>query len=136
MPGASLDVAGQAWFHTAAAGQPVLTSPVRQGDHIQWIIAQPVPGTDGHPRSVLIGKLNPTALGGLLNPELDKGSDVVAVDAQHHLIYSHQDMGKATNDTALLAAGALQHHRGQRRHPQGGQHRPTRHRPVHRPRRQ
>jgi hypothetical protein len=105
--GASLDVAGQAWFRTAAAGQAVLTSPVRQGDHIQWVIAQPVPGTDGHPRSVLIGELNPTALGGLLNPELDKGSDVVAVDAQHHLIYSTQTMAKATDDTALLAAGAL-----------------------------
>jgi methyl-accepting chemotaxis protein len=105
--GAGLDVAGQSWFRTAAAGQPVLTSPVRQGDHIQWIIAQPVPGSSGHPQSVLIGNLNPTVLGELLNPELDKGSDVVAVDAQHHLIFSTQTMSRDADDTALLAAGAL-----------------------------
>jgi methyl-accepting chemotaxis protein len=105
--GASVAVVGQGWFRTAAAGQAVLTSPVRQGDHIQWIIAQPVPGSDGHPRSVLIGNLNPTVLAELLNPELDNGSEVVAVDAQHHLIYSTEAMGKATDDTALLAAGAL-----------------------------
>jgi hypothetical protein len=105
--GTGLDVAGQSWFHTAAAGQPVLTSPVRQGDHIQWIIAQPVPGSNGHPQSVLIGNLNPTALGSLLNPELDKGSDVIAVDAQQHLIYDTQSMGNLTDDSALLSAGAL-----------------------------
>jgi methyl-accepting chemotaxis protein len=105
--GAGLDVAGQTWFRTAAAGQAVVTSPVRQGDHIQWIIAQPVPGSTGHPQSVLVGNLNPTVLGALLNPELDKGSDVVAVDAQHHLIFSTQTMGKIADDTALLAAGAL-----------------------------
>jgi hypothetical protein len=105
--GAGLDVAGQTWFRTAAAGQAVVTSPVRQGDHIQWIIAQPVPGSTGHPQSVLVGNLNPTVLGDLLNPELDKGSDVVAVDAQHHLIFSTQTMGKIADDTALLAAGAL-----------------------------
>jgi hypothetical protein len=106
-PGASLDPAGQDWFRSATAGQPVLTSPVRQGDHIQWIIAQPVPGRDGRPQAVVIGNLNPAALADLLNPELDKGSDVVAVDAQHHLIYSTQDIGKVADDTALLAAGAL-----------------------------
>ena len=61
-PGAGLDLASQTWFHTAAAGQPVLTSPVRLGDHIQWIIAQPVPGKDGHPESVLIGNLDATGL--------------------------------------------------------------------------
>jgi methyl-accepting chemotaxis protein len=105
--GAGLEVAGQTWFRTAAAGQAVLTSPVRQGDHIQWVIAQPVPGSTGHPQAVLVGNLNPTVLGALLNPELDKGSDVVAVDAQHHLIFSTQSMGKIADDTALLAAGAL-----------------------------
>jgi chromosome segregation ATPase len=46
-------------------------------------------------------------LADLLNPELDKNSTVLAVDAQHHLIYSTKDMGKVADDTALLAAGAL-----------------------------
>jgi methyl-accepting chemotaxis protein len=106
-PGASIDVAGQDWFRTAAAGQPVVTAPVRQGDHIQWIIAQPVLGSGGRPQAVVIGNLNPTVLATLLNPELDEGSDVMAVDPQHHLIYSTESMGKAADDTALLAAGAL-----------------------------
>jgi gas vesicle protein len=106
-PGVSFDVASQTWFHTAVAGQPVLTSPVQQGEHIQWIIAQPVPGKDGHPQSVLIGNLDATRLGALLNPELDNGSEVIAVDAQHHLIYNTKTMGNAADDSALLAAGAL-----------------------------
>ena len=42
--GSGIKAAGQDWFRTAAAGQPSLTSPVREGDHIQWIIAQPVLG--------------------------------------------------------------------------------------------
>jgi methyl-accepting chemotaxis protein len=105
--GTGLDVAGQTWFRTAVGGHEVLTSPVRLGDHIQWIIAQPVPGAAGHPQSVLIGDLDPTVLAGLLNPELDQGSHVVAVDTQHHLIFSTETMGKVSDDTALLAAGAL-----------------------------
>jgi methyl-accepting chemotaxis protein len=106
-PGVSLDAAGQDWFHTATTGQPVLTSPVRQGSHIEWVIAQPVFGRDGHPQAVVIGNLKTTALAVLLNPELEKGSDVLAVDAQHHLVYSTEDMGKTDDDAALLAAGAL-----------------------------
>jgi methyl-accepting chemotaxis protein len=105
-PGASLDVAGQDWFRTATAGQPVVTSLVRKGDHIEWIIAEPVLGADGHSQGVVIGNLNPTVLATLLNPELDKGSEVVAVDANHQLIY-RTGMGKVADDTALLAAGAL-----------------------------
>ena len=54
----------------------------------------------------MIGDLNPTALATLLNPELDEGSEVVAVDAQHRLIYSSQ-MGEVADDAAMLAAGAL-----------------------------
>jgi len=106
-PGTRLDIAGQDWFRSAAAGQRVITSPVRQGDHIQWIIAQPVAGNGARPQAVVIGNLNPTVLATLLNPELDEGSEVMAVDPQHHLIYSTKTMGKAADDTALLAAGAL-----------------------------
>ena len=103
---ASIDVAGQEWFHTAATGQPVVTSPTRQGDQIRWIIAQPVVDRNDRPVAVVIGDLNPTALATLLNPELDEGSEVVAVDAQHRLIYSSQ-MGEVADDAAMLAAGSL-----------------------------
>ena len=104
--GLSLDGAGQDWLRTAAGGQPVLTSPVRVGDHIQWVIAQPILGADGHPAAVLVGELNPTLLATLLDPELSAGNTVVAVNAQHQLIYDTA-MGKVADDTALLAAGSL-----------------------------
>ena len=104
--GASIDPTGQDWFRTAATGKSALTSPVRVGDHIQWAIAAPVLGADSHPVGVLIADLDPTLLSSLLNPALDAGSTIVAVDAQHHLIYDSQ-MGTVTTDTALLAAGSL-----------------------------
>ncbi len=106
-PGTTIDTAGQSWFHTAAAGQPVVTSLIRRGDHIEWIIAQPVIGANGRTQGVVIGDLNPTVLATLLNPELNKGNNVVAVDAQNRLIYSTQDVGKVTSDTAMLADGVL-----------------------------
>jgi len=105
-PGLHLDLAGQAWLQAAAAGQATTTSPTRHGDSIQWILAQPIPGTDGHPRAVLVGDLDPLVLATLLNPELDAGSEVIAVDAQHRLIYD-TTMGKPSDERALLAAGAL-----------------------------
>jgi hypothetical protein len=105
-PGVGLDLTGQDWFRTAAGGKPVVTSPVQSGDHIQWVIAQPVVGGTGQPVGVVIGQLNPAVLADLLNPELDQGSTVVAVDAQHRLLYDTA-MGKVADDSALLAAGML-----------------------------
>jgi methyl-accepting chemotaxis protein len=45
-------------------------------------------------------------LADLLNPELDKGSEIVAVDANHQLVYRSR-MGNVADDKAMLAAGAL-----------------------------
>jgi hypothetical protein len=56
----------------------------------------------------VIGDLNPAALGDLLNPELGAGSQIVAVDGQHRLLYDSVTMGTATDDRAMLAAGSLQ----------------------------
>jgi hypothetical protein len=106
--GQRIDPAGQNWFATALAGKAVLTSPQRSGEHIQWILAQPVPGSNGHPAGVLIADLDPTTLADVLNPELDAASEVLAVDAQNRLIFDTETMGKAVSDTALLSAGALQ----------------------------
>jgi methyl-accepting chemotaxis protein len=106
--GQRIDPAGQNWFTTALAGKAVLTSPQRSGEHIQWILAQPVPGSNGHPAGVLIADLDPTTLADVLNPELDAASEVLAVDAQNRLIFDTETMGKAVSDTALLSAGALQ----------------------------
>jgi methyl-accepting chemotaxis protein len=105
--GSVIEAAGQDWFRTATAGQSTLTSPVREGAHIQWIIAQPVLGAGGEPKAVVIGNLKTTVLATLLNPELDKNTSVVAVDAEHRLVFSTKDTSGATDDTALLTAGAL-----------------------------
>ncbi len=106
IPAATVDLAGQDWFGTAAGGRPVTTSLVQRGDHIQWVIAQPIVGGTGQPRGVVIGELNTAALAPLLNAQQDEHSVVVTVDAQHQLIYDTA-MGVVADDTALLAAGAL-----------------------------
>jgi methyl-accepting chemotaxis protein len=105
-PDTSIDPAGQDWFATAAAGQSTLSSLVEVAGHLQWAMAQPVAGPDGRPQAVVIGYLDATVLAGLLNPEIDQGSDVVAVDAQHRLIYD-TSIGKVAADDALLKAGVL-----------------------------
>jgi methyl-accepting chemotaxis protein len=104
-PDSSIDPAGQDWFATAASGQPALSSLVEDAGHLQWAMAQPVPGADGRPQAVAIGYLDATVLADVLNPEIDQGSDVIAVDAQHRLIYD-TTMGKVADD-ALLKAGVL-----------------------------
>jgi len=98
--------AGQDWFRTASGGQLVVTSPTRQADRIEWIVAQPVLGSDGQPRAVLVADLKLTALEELMNPELDASMTVVAVDTQRRLVYDTA-LGKLPDDTALLAAGVL-----------------------------
>ena len=105
-PEQSFDPSGQGTFRTAASGQAVLDTVVAVDGHLRWNLEQPVLDASGRPQGVVVGDLNPTALGTLLNPELDAGSEVVAVDAQHLLLYDTA-MGKVTNDVALLAAGTL-----------------------------
>ena len=106
--GTRIDTAGQDWFRRAATGRPTVTSLVRQGQHIQWIIAQPVLGADGRPRGVLVGDLNVGVLPGLLSPEIDVSNQIVVVDGQQHLVFDSVTMTGLTTDTDLLAAGALQ----------------------------
>src|SRR6478735_3674387 len=85
-PEDTVDLAGQDWFGTAAGGQPVTTPLVQRGDHIQWVIAQPIVGGNGQPQGVVIGELNPAVLTDLLYDTT---------------------MGAITDDTTLLAAGSL-----------------------------
>ena len=103
--GAGVAAAGQTWFQAATGGQPVVTSFLRQGDQIHWIVAQPVLDGRGRPAAVLIGDLDPAVLNTLLNAELSAGNEVVVADQQHRLLYSSQ-LGK-TADADLLAAGVL-----------------------------
>jgi methyl-accepting chemotaxis protein len=104
--GTTFDGAGQDWLRTAAGGQAALSAPIRVGAHIQWVIAAPILGADGKPAGVVAANLNAALLASLLSTSLQGGVDVVAVDAQHQLVYDTK-MGKVSDDTALLAAGAL-----------------------------
>src|SRR5439155_11218338 len=97
---------GQGTFRTVASGQAVLDTIVAVNGHLRWNLEQPVLDASGRPEGVVVGDLDPTVLATLLNPELDAGSEVVAVDAQHLLMYDTA-MGKVADDVAMLAAGAL-----------------------------
>jgi methyl-accepting chemotaxis protein len=105
--GAVSDAPGQTWFRDALAGKPVLTSLARKGDHIQWIIAQPVLAPGGKVQGVVVGELNSSILPVLLDPELDAGNELVVVDAQHQLLFDSATMSNAADDAAFLAAGTL-----------------------------
>jgi len=97
---------GQDWFTTVSDGEPVLTSLTRRGDHIEWIMAQPVIGADGDPVGVVVADLNAVELAELLNPELTGGVDVMAVDAQRSLVFDTK-IGEVSDDADLLAGGVL-----------------------------
>jgi methyl-accepting chemotaxis protein len=103
-PGSRFTAQGQSWFRTAKSGSTALTSLMRQGNQIQWILARPILGPDGKPQGVIAADLNAAELGILLNPELDSGTQVVAVDASGHFLYE-SSMGKLKNSSALLTSG-------------------------------
>jgi len=106
-PGAVSDAPGQTWFRDALAGKPVLTSLARKGDHLQWIIAQPVLGSGDRVKGVVVGELSAAVLPSLLDPHLDGDEELVAVDPQYLLIFDSVSMSEAADDADFLAAGAL-----------------------------
>ncbi len=106
-PGVTVAATGQDWFQTAIGGKPSFTSLIQVGDQIQWVVAAPVFGPDGSPEGVVAANLNVAELATLLNPELDNGSQVVAVDSHNVLLYD-TEMGPIADAPALLAAGGLQ----------------------------
>src|SRR6202022_3096984 len=66
----------------------------------------PVLDGAGRSQGVAIANLDIKVLPGILNPELHSGEQVIAVDANHKLLYE-SSMGKIDSDTTLLAKGAL-----------------------------
>src|SRR5207244_3616356 len=73
---------GQETFRTAASGRAVLDTVVAVEGHLRWNLEQPVLDASGRPEGVVVGDLDPRVLATLLNPELDAGSEVMAVDAK------------------------------------------------------
>jgi methyl-accepting chemotaxis protein len=105
-PDARIDPTDAPWFRAAASGQSVTTSPTERAGRIDWAIAEPIVGDNGKPEGVVVGYLQTVRLAELLNPELDAGTSVVAVDPERHLVYDTA-MGSVADDAALLAAGSL-----------------------------
>lgn len=105
-PSASIDPSGQPWFRLAATGQVAETSPAAVDGRFDWVLSRPVLGADGKPLGVVIGYLRASMLPELLNPELEGGTQVVAVDAEKRVVYDSA-MGKLADGAAALAAGAL-----------------------------
>jgi methyl-accepting chemotaxis protein len=104
--GASFGAAGQSWLRTALSGKSALESPAVRGANVEWILAEPVVGAGGHVEGVVAANLNLAQLAGLLNPELDAGTQVVAVDSQGKLLYDTAS-GKVADSAAMLANGSL-----------------------------
>jgi methyl-accepting chemotaxis protein len=103
---AQIDPSHEAWFRAAASGQAVTSTPLKRDGRIVWALAEPILGGDGVPEGVVVGYLQTTVLSELLNPELQNGTSVVAVDSDHLLVYD-TSMGSVADDAALLAAGSL-----------------------------
>ncbi|MFM2071371.1 MAG: hypothetical protein RLZZ623_1634, partial [Actinomycetota bacterium] len=102
----TVDVSKASWFRTAAGGEVVSTSPVAQDNAIDWVITQPILDAAGQPVAVLVGDLAVTELPTVLNPELDEGSQVLAVDSGGLLVYA-TSMGAVPDEATLLASGSL-----------------------------
>lgn len=106
--GQAFAAAGEDWFQQALSSEePVLTSVVRKGDHIEWITAERIVDPRGRVLGVVSGNLNVSSLGGLLSTQLGEGDDALVLDAQDRVVYDTEEMHKGDDDTALLAAGAL-----------------------------
>jgi methyl-accepting chemotaxis protein len=110
-PGASLSPTPSGG--TLATSLSVETiGPVQIGsDGVEWTWTAPILGPDELPQGVVVGDLNVTVLGKLLNPYgLDNptttGQEVHAVNAAHQVIYS-SDWGDLASDGAVSAKGSL-----------------------------
>jgi methyl-accepting chemotaxis protein len=104
-PEDQFEPASEEWFRTAASGQVVLPPVTERENDLQWFIAGPVVGPDGRPVGVVVLELNEGVLAELLDPELIKGNEVVAVDNEGRLIYETA-MGQV-DSKAMVAKGAL-----------------------------
>src|SRR4029078_10896962 len=99
--GTSFAATGQEWFRTASSGKPALTSVFQVDDQLQWVVAAPVTRADGQTEGVVAAKLSVAELAVLLNPELDDGSEVIAVDSSGAVLYE-SGMGEGNTTAALL----------------------------------
>ncbi len=98
----------QDWLSDAVDSEvPIIGSPERQGNQIRWVIAARIVDGDGRVVGVVAGFLRMSSLARVLNPEFDDDAVVVAVDAQHRLLFNSEETDDGDDDAALLGAGVL-----------------------------
>jgi methyl-accepting chemotaxis protein len=78
---------------------------------LDWIMTAPVVGTDSKPQGVVVGDLNVSVLGRLLNPygldiSTDNDQEMHLINAQHLLLYSSA-WGVIKDESAIVPRGAL-----------------------------
>ncbi len=100
------------------SGAPFATSlisetvgPIRLGrTGLDWIMTAPILGADEKSQGVLVGNLNTTVLGSLLEPyglgTSSSDQEVHLVNAQHLLLYSSA-WGVGTSESSVVLNGAL-----------------------------
>ena len=106
-------------FTATPSGAPFVNSlnaatigPIQIGTgNLDWMMTSPILGADEKSQGVLVGDLNVSVLGRLLNPHgLDtsaaRDQEIHLVDARHLLLYT-SDWGDLQNDAVLLAKGAV-----------------------------
>jgi len=105
----AFDPSRDAWFRTAASGQPAVGEPEPAGGGVLWPVAAPILGGDGRPTGVVVGDLKVSDLANLFR-DIDvkggQGSGVVVVDQARRLVY-RSSMGALDGDQSLLAGGGL-----------------------------
>ncbi|MBV8957521.1 MAG: cache domain-containing protein, partial [Actinobacteria bacterium] len=100
----TFDPSAMPWFRTVAGGQTVVQSLAATDGDLRWLLAAPVLVAAGTVSGAVVAQLDEAVLAELLNPEVSKDT-VIAVDPDHHLVYSTA-FGKV-DGANLLAKGAL-----------------------------
>jgi methyl-accepting chemotaxis protein len=104
----AVDVDGQDWFSSAATS-PQVSGITEQAGHLRWYVSRPLLGADNRTDGVLVGLLRAPALAAALqnlDASTSAGSELVAVDRDHHLIY-RSSMGRVADDAVMIAQGTL-----------------------------
>ena len=102
----AFDPNGESWFRQALAGNPVVSSIEQVGGSLRWAIAAPVRSPNGQVIGTVVGLLAIGALPTLVTEDDADGSRVIAVDAQHRLIY---DSTFNSGDPAVLLQRGVLH---------------------------
>jgi methyl-accepting chemotaxis protein len=109
--GSDIQTVGTAsWFANSLVSEEI--QPIQRTNvGLIWLITTPISGSDGRSQGVVVGDLDVSALGPLLEPygsisSTSGNNEVHVANAAHFLVYS-SDWYTVAGDTNVLAKGAL-----------------------------